>query len=812
MNGLAQDLRFALHLFRKSPGFALAAILTLALGIGCNVGVFSFVYAWILTPAPFAHAERIVLIRLEHRLQKWAGDLSPADLLDLRDASSPVLQPIAAFDLTGFNLSGAGLPPERVQGARASPEFFNIFDARPAMGRAFLPEDANKAGDSKVAIISDGIWKRRYAGDPGIIGRNIRLDGGDYRVIGVMPARFHIPVMGALSVWTPLVYDPRDKQNRADRSIAVFARLRPGIRLEQARANLDGLARDLAHRFPASHANLGFRVLTYPQAVARQSGENGIRVLFYVVACLLLIACTNVANLILARSVNRRREVAIRLALGVSQWRLTRQLLTENLLLFLAGGLLSLLLANWMMRGSASRLPETLLGYLPNYGQVHLNCPVLAYTLALVLLTGIVFSLGPVLRLTKVDLHEVLKETSRASAGMKRLGRWRYLLVIGEIAMTLTVSIIAGVLCRDLIAIYDFNKTFDTHHVFLGRLSPPANRYSSDDQIRHFFDQLLLRSSALPEAGSVAIAEAPPFTGLSERVQFSIDGRESRHEDVPSALVNPVSSGYLHVLGLRLIQGSGIEQQDREGRPYVAVVNQSFARRYFPNQDAVGHTLHLSGGTRAPVRIVGIVEDSMQFEPSGTTEPLMLTSYRQFPVRDMYLLFRASPNADSSAPQAMLKTAAALDRDLAFERIASLDTLMEEQMAAHRLMTIWMAGFAILALVLSIVGIYGLLSYIAENRTREFGIRMALGATATDILRQVATRGVILVLPGLVLGVVETYAISFLVRAIVAKVSPTDSAALAGATLLFALAAFVACIVPALRAAHIEPLFALRHE
>lgn len=279
-----------------------------------------------------------------------------------------------------------------------------------------------------------------------------------------------------------------------------------------------------------------------------------------------------------------------------------------------------------------------------------------------------------------------------------------------------------------------------------------------------------------------------------------------------SALVNPVSSGYLHVLGLRLIQGSGIEQQDREGRPYVAVVNQSFARRYFPNQDAVGHTLHLSGRTRAPVRIVGIVEDSMQFEPSGTTEPLMLTSYRQFPVRDMYLLFRASPNADSSAPQAMLKTAAALDRDLAFERIASLDTLMEEQMAAHRLMTIWMAGFAILALVLSIVGIYGLLSYIAENRTREFGIRMALGATATDILRQVATRGVILVLPGLVLGVVETYAISFLVRAIVAKVSPTDSAALAGATLLFALAAFVACIVPALRAAHIEPLFALRHE
>lgn len=812
MHGFVQDLRFALHLFRKNPGFTFAAMLTLALGIGCNVGVFSFVYAWILAPSPFPDSERIVLIRFEDRLEHWVDDLSPADFRDLREATASTFVSVAAFRLTGFNLSGAGITPERVQGAQVSPGFFKVFQKSPRFGRDFLPDDATGQAHARVAILSDELWKRRYAADPNIIGRDIRLESANYRVIGIMPARFHVPVMGPLSVWVPLVSGPRETHDRADRSLAILSRLRSGVSLSQARASLNAFAHTLEHRFSATHANLGFRVLTYSETVARQSGENGMRVLSCIVACLLLIACTNVANLILARSISRRREIAVRLALGISRYRLIRQLMSESILLFLGGALLSLVLADWMMRGTASRLPESLLGYLPNYGQVHLNYPVLAYTFLVALFTGVLFSLGPALRLTNMDIQEVLRETSRLSVGNQRLGVWRDLLVIGQVAMTLMVSVMAGVLARDLLTIYSSSQNFDTRHVFLGRLSLPAGRYPGEDRVREFFDQLFARASESPETAAVAVAETPPFTGLSERVPFAVEGRPARPNDVRFAFLNPVSPGYVGVLQVRLLQGRGIEEQDRADTPFVAVANQSFVHRYFRRGDAIGSSIRLALGNRPVVRIVGVVEDSVRLESNDEAEPMLLTSYRQFPARDTYLLFRARAAADDSAPRAMLQLTSALDHDLAFERITSLETLMRDQLAPHRLMTIWTAGFAMLALVLSIVGIYAVISYIAAARTQEYGIRMTLGATANDILRQVLIRGIRLLLPGLALGLTGAYLVSFLLRAILWKTSATDSTTLVLVTLLFACCALVACLIPATRASRIEPISALRDE
>ncbi|MBV8550886.1 MAG: ABC transporter permease [Acidobacteriaceae bacterium] len=811
MQSLGQDIRYALHLFRRNPGFTLTAVITLALGIGCNVGVFSFAYAFLLTPSPFAHSEQIALIRFEQRLQRSVEDLSPADYTEFREATHNTFQSVAGFDLEGFNLSGAGLEPERVQGARVSSDFFPLFGVKPAEGRSFLPEETSKS-QAQVVVISNGLWQRRYAADPNIIGKNIRLEGTDYRVIGIMPPRFHVPLMGAMNVWVPLVLGPRERFNRADRSIAIFARVSPGVTIAQARATLDRLARGLERRFPATHNNLGFRVLPYAEAVARQSGENGIRVLLWVVACLLLIACTNVANLVLARSINRRREIAVRLALGVGRWRLARQLVTEGILLFLAGGAVSLLVAAGMTSGIGSRLPESLAQYLPNYGRVGLNYPVLGYALGIALLAGILFSVSPALRLSTLDVHEVLKEISRGSSGTLRLGLWRDLLVIGEIAMTLTVFVISGLLCRDLLAIYSVSLGFDPHHVFLGRLSLPQKQYPNDDRIRQFFNELLSRAQSIQQAESAAISEFPPFGGWTKAVRFELDGIAARPDAIPSTLFNPVSPDYLQVLRLRLLRGRGIDSRDDAGQSPVGIINRTFADRYLSGRDPLGHTIQIMGDSGQSIRIVGLVEDASQFEPGERPRPMLLASYRQFPSREMHLLLRSRSSADASAAQAMLAAVEGLDRDLAFSRISSLDTLIAEQMAANRLMVIWMIGFAVLAVVLSVVGIYGVISYVAGSRTQEFGIRMTLGATANDILRRVTVRGLCLLLPGLVLGLGGAWLSHFVVRAVLAKTSPSDPLTLATSTLLFAACALLACIVPAIRAARIPPMQALHYE
>lgn len=798
-------------MFRRNPGFSAAAVLTLALGIGCNTGVFSFVDAWILTPAPFNHSEQLTLIRFEDRMQKSAENLAPADFADFRDDTRAAFQSVAGFVADGFNLSGPGLPAERILGARVSPAFFDVFRVQPAQGRGFIAEE-EQGGHGQVAVLSDGLWKRRYAADRNIVGKNIRLDGVDYRVVGIMAENFHVSMMGPLNIWVPLVLGPRERQNRKDRSIAIFARLRPEVTAVEARSMLDGFARKLESEFPVTHAHLGFRLRTYAEAVARQSGENGMRVLVGVVGCLLLIACTNVANLILARSIHRRREIAVRLALGAGRLRLVRQLMTESLVLFLAGGVVSLVVAEWMTQGTASRLPESMLGYLPNYGRVQVNYEVLAYTLAIALSTGLAFSIGPALRTVSVGLSEVLKETSRGASGGHRVGRWRDALVIAEIAMTLMVSIVAGLLCRNVIAIYAADPGFDSRNVYLGRLSLPENQYPSDERVRQFCGQLLSRTEAMPGVAMAAIAEFPPFGGLSRSVQFDIDGETLAPGEVPPALFNAVSHTYLHVLGLRVLRGRGFDERDREGQPEVALVNQAFARRYFRGQDAVGHMIRLIGSDRVPIQIVGMLEDTVQFELGEDPEPILITSYRQFPTRDTQLLVRALPHSGNTAASAMRAAVASLDVNLALARVAPVDTLIAEEMAPQKLMAQWIVGFAALALLLSLVGIYGVVRYTVESRTQEFGIRVALGADRIDILRQASGRGIWLVTPGIALGLLGAFASSVGLRSVLTKISPTDPLSLAAATTIFTVIALFACLAPAHRATKIDPVQALRYE
>ncbi len=809
MQGLLQDIRFALQLLWKGRGFTCIAILTLALGIGCNTGVFSFIYAWVLTPAPFPQAAQLTLIRFEHRTEKSVENLAPADFADLREASGETFQSMAGFDIENFNLSGGAPQAQSVEGARISPDFFKVFRVQPALGRGFRAEE-EQDGQGQVAILSDGLWKQRYAGDPNILGKSVRIDGVEYRIVGVMSPRFQVALIGAINVWMPLALGPQERQNRTDRNLGVFARLQPQVTPEAARAYLDRFAQHLEERAGASHTNLGFRLLTYSRAVARQSGENGMRVVFGIVGCLLLIACSNVANLILARSLNRRREMGIRLAMGAGRWRLARQVVTESVLLFLAGGLASILVAQWIAQGSENRLPPSVSAYLPNYGRVELNYVAFVYTLAVAFITGVMFSVGPALRASGVDLNEVLKQTSR-NASHRHAGRWQDALVIVEIAMTLIITVTAGLLCRNLIAVYAADPGFQSKDVYLGRLSLPEKRYSGDERVRQFYDSLLSRARAKPEISAAALAEFPPFGGIGD-VQFEITGKPSKPGERPLAGYSAISAGYIQLLHLHLLEGRDIQDSDRENRMPVAIVNRTFARRFFPKSETVGQTLQLMTGKPQTVQIVGVVEDAIQFELGETPKSVVLTSCAQFPSHLMQLLVRSQLHKGSSAANAMLQSVFAEDRDLALSRVASLDTLMAEQMAPQRLLTQWTIGFAGLAVLLSMTGIYGVVSYTVERQTQEFGIRIALGAQPDDILRQVTARSLYLLVPGVTIGLAGIFASSYVLRAVLVKVSPTDPLSLTGVTLLFVSLALFACAIPARRASKIQPIEALRYE
>lgn len=821
MRKLWQDLVYGGRALRKSPAFTLVAVLTLALGIGANTAIFGIVNAVLLHPLPYPHPQQLVIAwETDTNRKITRGTAPPADFLDWR-SESHAFQGMAAYQSWLFNLSGAG-DPEQLWGVHVSPGFFPMFGVKLALGRTFRA-DEEQPGHDHVVIISHGIWAQHFGSDPGMIGRSITLDDKPFLVVGILPAGFNLLGFGhALDLWMPLSFLP-DEIRRDNPSLIVFARLKDHTSLEQANTDLGTIAGRLAAEYPATNQGTGVRVVGLHDDLYGYIG-NPLLVLLAVVGLVLLIACANVANLMLSRSAGRQREVAIRSALGARRFRLIRQLLTESILLGLLGGALGLLLAYGAFRLLPLVLPAPgTPGGIPHEEWIGMNLPVLMFTIVVAILTGIVFGLAPAFQFSKPNLAESLKESGRSSTGGRESRMTRSVLVVVEVALSLVLLIGAGTLIRGFQAILNQDMGFNPKNVLSFQVSLADSRYPAAAQVGGFFDRAILKMRHLPGVESASAIDFLPLTGWTDLSSFDIDGRPApppKEEFVAHYRV--IDAEYFQTMQIPLVGGRYFTSADASSAPSVAIINQALAKRYWPNQNPLGQRirLHLTASKSAPYRptvgnqwitIVGLVGD-LEDRAFGSTKPGKLyLPYLQAPSRIMRIVLRTAVPPGSLVEPAR-QAIFSLDSNQPVTSMQSMEELLAASMSSEALNAKLLGFFALLALVLAAIGIYGVISYGVEQRTHEIGIRMALGAQRGDVIRLILSQGVRLTLIGLVLGIGGAYALTTVLAGFLFGVKSVDIPSSAIAVGILAIVAVSACYVPALRATRTDPLRALRYE
>jgi putative ABC transport system permease protein len=801
----ARDVGYGLRMMRRAPAFSAVVVLTLALGIGANTAIFSVVNAVLLRPLPFKDPERVVMVWLKGA-EAAGGDrvpMSTADFLDWR-AQTHTFERVAFFHSDNFNYAG-GDTPEEVNGALTSADFFNVFGARPEMGRTFLPEE-EKPGAARVVVLSHGFWQRRLGADPHAVGREITLDSNPYTVVGVMPAGFDFPREDD-EVWAAYQIEPPTK--RGNNWLRGVARLGEGVTIQQARAELNALPDPERPNQPPQGER--FTVLAVNDYLVGDV-RAALLILLGAVALVLLVAAANVANLMLARSASREKEVAIRTALGASRARIVRQLLTESLLLALSGGAAGLLLAYWGV--------ELLLALNP--GQIHrlqqatLDARVLAWTAAVSLLTGLVFGLAPALQASKAGLNETLKEGGRGSTEGAGRRRVRDALVVAEMALSLMLLVGAGLLVRSFISLRGVDPGVNPAHVVTMQVPLPRTKYSENEQRLGLYEQLLARVEGVPGVESAALASSLPPDIQTLWNPFSIEGRPPRPDsELPVGDFILVTPEYFRAMGVPILRGRAFNDADREGAPLVCVVNQTLARQFFPGEDPLGKRLK-QGGTDHPqnpyMEIVGVVGDVKYEGLEAKTEPAYYLPFAQNGWGDMSLVVRSSVTDPAALVPAVRGELRALDPELPVAGVRTADELLTRSVAQPRFRTLLLAVFSAMALVLAAIGIYGVMSYTVARRTHEIGLRMALGAEGRDVLRLVVGQGVRLTLVGVLLGLAGALLLTRVLSGLLFGVSATDPLTLVCVPLLLAFVALLACYVPARRAAKVDPLVALRYE
>jgi len=816
-----QDLRYAVRMLLKKPGFTMIAVLALALGIGANTAIFSVVNAVLLRPLPYQHPDRLVMVwqRLTGATAYPQLPCSAPDYIDYRDQTR-TLENVAAFDNDNFTLV-TSTGSERVSGTRVSANLFPLLGISPLRGRMFTTAE-DQFGHDNIVVLSYGAWQRRFGSDPNVLGKTLVLDQKPHQVIGVMPKEFEFPTQGLLSgpapeFWVPIAFSPDrvGPEGRGDNfNISVVARRRPGVSVQQASADIDRISRRIYQTYPPAIQKLfsldGFVTDLHQQAVGNV--KTLLLVLLGAVGFVLLIGCANVANLLLAKAAGRRREVAIRTALGAGRLRLVRQLLTESLLLGLVGGAVGLLIAYWLTQLMIQFSP----GDVPRLAEAELNLPVLAFTFAISILTGLLFGLAPALQVSKANLNTDLKEGSRGAAAFRR-SRVRSVLVVAEVALSLVLLAGAGLLLRSFVKLRGVPLGFNPDHLLTMSIALPEARYESKVQVQSFYNVLLEHAQSLPDVKSAAAATGLPLMGQWDIV-ITPEGRaDTGEKSLTTAFFAGVTPSFHRTLGISLLRGRLFAESDSQKSPPVAVINESMARRYWPNQDALGKRFKWgpADSTRTWHTVVGVVADLKQNNIAADIGPGVYLPIPQMPqdssIHGFYLAVRTS--SDPAAIVSNLRQIVrSLDPEVPLFQVRTMQDVLSESVAPRRFNMLLLAAFAGLALLLASIGIYGVMSYSVSQYTHEIGIRMALGARAADVLQLIVRQGMALVLIGLAVGAAGALALTRVMASLLFDVKPWDPLTLTSVSMLLAAVAFAASYIPARRATRVDPMIALRYE
>jgi putative ABC transport system permease protein len=809
MEALWQDLRYALRTLAKEPGFTVVAVLTLALGIGANTAIFSLIDSVLLNPLPYKNPASLVSIVAGNREAGTTGTPVSFTKFQALEQQTKTLESVGAFYQTTMNMTGRG-EPEDINVNRVNADFFQALGVAPAMGRDFLTAE-DQIGGADVAMLSNAFWRSQLNSDPNVLGKSLSLDGKPTTIVGVLPRSFEFPFQQPQpDVWVPRVFDImglRPEQLRMGAGfLFLIARLSPGQTMAQAQAEADGISETYAKAYPGN-ADAAKHSLDMTSLTDNLVGgvRSSLFVLLGAVGFVLLIACANVASLLLTRATAREKEMSIRQSLGATRARLTRQLLTEGLVLAFAGGAIGVVIASVTMpllRAGAGN-------QVPRLDEVHVNGLVLLASFVLCVVTGVVFGLVPAVQVADHDLHGTLKEGRGTASGGS--ARARQAMVIAEVAVALLLVTGAGLLIRSFVNLVRVNPGFDSRGVMTFPVSLPTTKYATLPQRAEFFRQAVEKIKTIPSVESVGVVSYMPMTGAARYVFFCPEGQvcQGIGKD-PLISMKQISEGYFAAMGIPLLRGRVFTNADIDGAPQVVIINQTVAGKYFPGQDPIGKTLQNSRD-RIPLQIVGVVADAKITSLSAPKFEEMYRPHLQAPWMAMTIVVRSN-----SAPQplvaAVREKIQSIDPDLAVSGVQSLDHLVSDSVGQPRLLTALVGAFAAFALLLAAIGIYGVMAYSVSHRMREMGIRMALGAAPRDIVRLVVGQGMRLVLAGIVIGFVASLWLTKFLASQLFGTQPKDPATFALVALGLALVALAACLIPARRAMRVDPMVALRYE